>query len=378
MGSSESSDNTPRSRNGSMKSKFSHAPVTETENAQQSPSTIVQGTVHFSQSNKPARRGRQGPLTEEQRTEAAAVRKAGACKSCREKKIKASACYHAFPQQLTTSSQLNTSLPSGNDDEGVIMPASTPVSSRQNKPWDKHTGRETTQPRRQRRQMLEACRIVRRIDQQDMTLSQVTKPEYSSTLAFANICYDTSVQMSETTSLRAPPIVSESQDYLTPTPQAADPWDIAPTSALPQEVLTFDQTDYPLFCPSLSTALLPSGSNSYTTNSLSEDQSHCLNQEQYNSRGNSSLLRNSISQQTQTSLSLISPSFKSSISQTFSSSLAPTTVISSRNQSLSTPNDDLPILMRNAPSSSQKGISLSQPSSSSSEEWIAWINLGTE
>ena len=91
MSSSESPNNTPGSRNGSMKSKSSHVPNTKTGNAQQSPSTIVQGTVNFSQSNKPARRGRQGPLTEEQRTEAAAVRKAGACRSCREKKIKASA-----------------------------------------------------------------------------------------------------------------------------------------------------------------------------------------------------------------------------------------------------------------------------------------------
>ena len=74
-----------------MKSKSSHALDTKTGNAQQSLSPIVQDTVNFSQSNKPARRGRQGPLTEEQRIEAAAVRKAGACKCCREKKIKASA-----------------------------------------------------------------------------------------------------------------------------------------------------------------------------------------------------------------------------------------------------------------------------------------------
>ena len=210
-----------------------------------------------------------------------------------------------------------------------------------------------------------------------MTQSQVTKPDYSSTLAYTNICYDTSVQMSETTSLRAPPIVLESQEYPTPTPQA-DQWAITPTSVLPQEVLTFDQTAYPLFCPCLSTALLPSGSNSYTAHSLSQDQSHCFNPEQYNSRRSSSLLRNSVSQQTQTGLSLISPSFKSSISQTCSLAPAPTAVISSRNQSPSSPNDDLPILTRTVPSSSQKGISLSQPLSSSSEEWLAWINLGTE
>ena len=225
--------------------------------------------------------------------------------------------------------------------------------------------------------MQETCRIERRINQQDVTLSQVTKPDYSSTLAYTHICYDNSALMSETTSLRAPPIVLESQEYPIPTPQA-DQWAISPTSVLPQEVLTFDQTAYPLFCPCFSTALLPSGSNSYTTHSLSQDQSHCFNPEQYNSRRSSSLLRNSISQQTQTGLSLISPSFGSSISQTLSSSLAPTTVISSRNQSLSSPNDDLPIMTRNAPSTSQKGISLSQPSSSSSEEWLAWINLGME
>ena len=257
------------------------------------------------------------------------------------------------------------------------MSASTPVSSRQNKPWDKYTGRETTQPRRLRRRTQETCRIERRVNQQDMTLSPVTKPDYSSTLADNNICYDTNIQMSETISLRAPPIVSESKDYSTPTPQA-DQWAIASTSVLTQEDLTFDQTAYPLYFPCLSTALLPNGGNSYTTHSLSQDQSHSFNPEWHSSQRSSPLLRNLMSQQTQTSLSLISPSFKSSIYQTCSSTPAPTTVISSRNQSLSSPTDDLAILTRTAPSSSQKGISLSQPSSSSSEEWLAWINLGTE